>query len=192
MSGTFPSSVGFTGVNFRAVNFNLSSESTSGRVQVRNRGGQKFAFTASFPPMKREDFGPIDGFMAGQSGSLESFQIVIPVISYTSGNASGSVTANGGASAGATSTNIAGLSGIMKAGDVFKFNGHSKVYKVTEDRASSGALNFSPPLVQPVSNGQGITYTAVPFTVRMANDIVEWGADKASHFIFELDLIEAT
>lgn len=190
MSGTFPSSPGFTAVNFRSVNYNLSSTSISGRTQVRGLGSQRWEFTASFPPMDRSEYGPVNGFLISQRGMLESFQIVLPTISTKSGNAAGTLTVNGSISIGATSFTVAGLSGTLKAGDVFKFANHNKVYMITADRTGNGTVTFEPPLQVAVGSGQGVTYNNVPFTVRLNNDVQEFSYAVDNTVAYEIDMIE--
>ncbi len=190
MSGTFPSSPGFTAVNFRTANYNLSSTSLSGRTQVRSLGSQRWEFSVSFPPMDRSEYGPVNAFLVKQRGMLESFQIVLPIISMQSGNASGSKTVNGALSAGATTVNLQGGSGTLKSGDVFKFAGHNKVYMFTADRNGNGNVTFEPPLSASVADGEGIVITNVPFTVRINNDVQEYNYSTDGTVSYEIDMIE--
>ena len=190
MSGTFPSSPGFTSTGFRSTSYNLSSTSVSGRTQVRGIGSQRWEFTASFPPMSRSEYGPINAFLVKQRGMLESFQIVLPIISTQSGDASGSKTANGALSAGATTVNLQGGSGTLKAGDVFKFANHNKVYMFTADRNGNGNVTFEPPLMTSVANGEGLVITSVPFTVRLNNDVQEFNYAVDGTVAYEIDMIE--
>lgn len=190
MSGTFPSSPGFRAINMRGINRNYVSETTSGRRQARNRGGQQWAFTAQFPPMKRSTFNPILAFVTNQDGAFETFQIVLPELSDASGSVSGSVLANGAASIGDTSLNIDGITGTLASGDFFKFANHSKVYMATADRAGAGSLSFKPPLVAAVADNEAITYDSVPFTVRLENDVQEFDGGVGGIYGFELDMVE--
>lgn len=190
MSGTFPSSPGFNAVNFRSVNYNLSSTSLSGRTQVRGLGSQRWEFTAQLPPMSRDEYAPISAFLIRQRGMLESFQIVLPIISDKSGDASGALTCNGGASIGATSFTVAGLTGTLKAGDVLKFNGHSKVYMITADTTGAGSVSFEPPLISAVANAESVLYDDIQFTVRVNNDIQEFAYSLDGTVSYEIDMIE--
>lgn len=190
MSGTFPSSPGFSAVNFRSTNYNLSSTSLSGRTQVRGLGSQRWEFTAQLPNMSRSEYAPISAFLMKQRGMLESFQIVLPIISEKSGSASGSLTCNGGAGIGATSFTVAGLTGDLKAGDVLKFNGHSKVYMITADRSGNGSVSIEPPLISAVTNGEAVSYDDVPFTVRLNNDVQEFPHALDGTVSYEIDMIE--
>jgi hypothetical protein len=188
MSGTFPSSPGFTSTGFRSTSYNLSSTSVSGRTQVRGIGSQRWEFTASFPPMSRDEYGPINAFLLKQRGMLESFQIVLPIISAKASSASGTVT-SGTASIGATACNITGLTGTLKAGDVIKFASHNKVYMLTADRAGDGAIAFEPPLMVAVTAAT-VTYDSVPFTVRLNNDVQEFNYATDGTVSYEIDMIE--
>jgi len=192
MSGALPTTPKFSSLKFRTKNFNLKSESVSGRLQVRAIGGQRFEFTAVYPPMTRADFAPLFAFAMKQRGMADTFTVTPTKISNNSAAASGTVTTSGSTASGATATTITGLTGTLKAGDFFKFATHSKLYMITADRAGNGSLAFEPPLIVTVSTGSGITYTAVPITVRFNGDVQEYSLASDDHLIrYELDLIEA-
>ncbi len=191
MSGTYPSTQSFSAIGFTSVYYNLSSQSISGRTQVRNIGGQRFEFSAEYPPLTRAEFAPIQAFIMAQRGMAETFQIVLPSISSKSGNATGTVRANGAESIGATSVTIDGLTGTLKAGDVIKFNSHSKVYMITADRTGSGSLSIQPALVSAVADDETIAYDSVPFTVRLNNDVQEYNVGLSDLVSYEVDFIEA-
>jgi hypothetical protein len=192
MSGTYPSTPVFSSVGFTSEYFNLSSQTISGRMQVRNIGGQRFRFTASYPPMSRAEFAPVNAFIMSQRGMAETFTIVLPEVSTKGGTATGTLSANANAAIGATSVAVTGISGTLKAGDVIKFANHSKVYMVTADRSGAGTMTFFPGLVSAVVNTEQITYTNVPFTVRLANDVQEFSIGTDLYYSYEVDMIEAT
>jgi len=160
----------------------------SGRTQVRGIGSQRWEFTAVFPPMNRAEYGPINAFLIKQRGMLESFQIVLPIISDKSSSASGTIT-SGTASIGATVCNITGLTGTLKAGDVIKFASHNKVYMLTNDRTGNGTIEFEPQLMAAVTAAT-LTYDSVPFTVRLNNDVQEFNYATDGTVALEIDLIE--
>lgn len=188
MSGAYPTSPVFNAVGFTSQNFNLQSETISGRIQVRNIGGQRFRFTASYPPLSRSEFGPVNAFVMQQRGGAETFTIVLPEVSSTSGTASGSPTGTG--SLGSTSVTVSSLTGTLKAGDVIKFANHSKVYMVVADRSGAGTMTIEPPLKSAVS-ASAITYNNVPFTVRLASPIQEFDIGVEEFYSYEIDMIEA-
>lgn len=191
MSGTYPTSPVFTSANFRSEFFNLSSQTISGRTQVRNIGGQRFTFTAAYPPMTRTEFSPVMGFLMAQRGMAETFTIVLPEVSSSSGSVSVTIAASAAGSIGDTSIAVDGFTGTLKAGDVFKFANHAKVYMATSDLTGSGTLSFQPALISSVSDNEVITHDDVPFTVRLNNDVQEYGIATDLSYSYEVDFIEA-
>jgi hypothetical protein len=191
MSGTYPALPIFASVGFKSVYYNLSSQSLSGRTQVRNIGGQRFEFSASYSRLLRSEFTPVLAFVMSQRGMAETFSIVLPEISSTSGTASGTVRTNGTSPIGDKTIAIDGLTGLLKAGDVIKFASHSKVYMVTQDRSGAGDLSIEPGLEAVVANDTVITYNDVPFLVRLNNDIQEYNIGSASLVDFDVDFIES-
>ena len=121
----------------------------------------------------------------------ETFSIVLPEISSTSGTATGTVRTNGTSPIGDKTIAIDGLTGLLKAGDVIKFASHSKVYMVTQDRSGAGDLSIEPGLEAVVANDTVITYNDVPFLVRLNNDIQEYNIGSASLVDFDVDFIES-
>lgn len=190
MSGTFPSSPGFTATGFRSQNYNLSSTSLSGRTQVRALGSQRWEFTVQLPPMVKSEYRHIDAFIMKQRGMLESFQIVLPIISSKSGTASGTIKTNGAISIGATTFNATGHAGSLHTGDVIKFANHNKVYMITNDVTGHGPVNFEPPVMVAVPNDTTVVYDNVPFTVRMSNDVQEFNYALDGTVSYEIDMIE--
>jgi hypothetical protein len=191
MSGTYPTTPIFNTIGFRSVNYNLSSQSVSGRTQVRNIGGQRFEFSAQYTRMTRSEFAPILVFTMAQRGSAETFTIVLPQISSKSGDASGTILVNGAADIGATTVGVDGVTGTLKAGDMVKFANHSKVYMLTADRAGNGNISIQPALRVAVPNDNAVTFDSVPFTVRLNNDVQEFNLGSASLVDYEIDMIEA-
>jgi hypothetical protein len=191
MSGTYPTTPIFSTIGFRSVNYNLSSQSISGRTQVRNIGGQRFEFSAQYTRMTRSEFAPILVFTMAQRGSAETFTIVLPQISSKSGDASGTILVNGAADIGATTVGVDGVTGTLKAGDMVKFANHSKIYMLTADRAGDGNISIQPALRVAVPNDNAVTFDSVPFTVRLNNDVQEFNLGSASLVDYEIDMIEA-
>lgn len=190
MSGALPTSPAFRSLSVSDRRFNVSSESVSGRTQVRSLGGQRWQLTAVYPPLTRSEFAPVMAFIVSQGGMLGTFTVTPTVLKTSSGSASGSVTTSGSAAIGATSLSVTGLTGSLKAGDFIKFAGHTKVYMLTADRSGNGSISFSPALVGAVANGEAVTYTNVPFTVRLAADVQEFPASTDVTFRYEIDMIE--
>jgi hypothetical protein len=194
MSGTYPTTPVFNSINFSSEQKTITSTTDSGKMFSVQVDGQRFKFSASYPPMTRDEFAPVIAFIMKQRSQKETFQIALPDLKNAKGDVSGVVETNGTASAGDTSVTVDGMTGTLKAGDFIKFNGHSKVYMVVADAtASSGSatLTIEPPLRENLSDNEVVTYDGVEFTVRLTNDVQEFNTGIYSLYRFEVDFIEA-
>ena len=83
----------------------------------------------------------------------------------------------------------------MKAGDLVKFAGDTKVYMVVSDVTADGSneatLTIEPPLRSAISDNAAVTYDGVEFTVRLTSDIQQFTTDNLDTFRYEVDFIEA-
>lgn len=191
---SYPESPVFQAVSFESVNPTLISEAVNGRTQTRQIAGQRWAFSAKYPPMARSDFMPVYAFLMKQRGQLNTFTVTIPIIEDARGTASGTLRANGSASAGATSVTVDGVTGTLVEGDLVKFNGHDKVYMVvahTETTGNTTSITIEPPLRTGVADNEVITYDDVPIKVRLKNDVQSYDLRVDSMFEYEVDFIEA-
>jgi hypothetical protein len=157
---------------------------------VRAIGAQRWEFTAKYTPMTRADFMPVYAFIISQQGQLGTFSIVPPVISSTRGTASGTMLANGAHSIGDTTIAVDGFTGIIRAGDFIKFGTHSKVYMVTADLNGAGTLNIEPGLVASIADNAQVVYNSVTFTMRISNDVQEFGLSGYEKYGYEIDMVE--
>ena len=157
--------------------------------------GQRFKFSATYPPMRRSDFAPVIAFIMKQRSQKETFQIALPDLKNAKGDVSGTVLVNTAHSAGDTTIDIDGMTGTIKAGDFVKFAGDSKVYMVVSDATADGSneatLTIEPPLRNDLSDNAAVTYDGVEFTVRLTNDIQQFNTDDLDLYKFEVDFIEA-
>jgi len=198
MSGTFPSSPAPSSVSISSNQNTIVSTTVSGRRQARQIDGQRFRLTLKFPVMSRSEFAPILAFIMKQRSQLESFQFTPPTVDDSLGTANTVISVNGAVSAGATSCSIDGmgnnLTGVLKAGDFFRFTGQNKVYMCVADVSSNGSgagtLTFEPPLRSNVADNAILIYSNVDFTVGLTNDIQEFNIGTENYFRYELDLIE--
>ena len=194
MAGTYPTTPVFNAINFSSEQKTITSTTDSGKMFSVQVDGQRFKFSASYPPMNRSEFAPVYAFIMKQRSQKETFQIALPDLKNANGDVSGVVSTNGTASAGDTSVAVDGMTGTLKAGDFVKFNGHSKVYMVVADvtaSAGSATLTIEPPLRENLSDNEVVTYDGVEFTVRLTNDIQEFNTGIYSLYRFEVDFIEA-
>lgn len=187
MSGTYPYSPEFSSVDFRVNTPTQTSETVNGRKLRAGFGTSFYTFTGKYSSLTPSQVAPITAFIAEQYGMVESFQIVLPKISYNKAadyaQAVGNVKVKTAASKGVYSVALKGLGAsktVMKAGDFFKFNnaGHTKVYMCTNDLVSNSGgeatIYFSGKLTVNVAVDDVLTINAVPFTVILDQDADEW------------------
>jgi hypothetical protein len=179
MAGTYPQTVAFETVNFRINTPTLVSETLVGKQRRVGLGISYYTFTAKYSNVTAYDMGEVLGFVAKQYGPLESFQIALPRISYTksTNQTATTVSTSAAATTGQNSVSVTGVASgkeLLKAGDYFKFNNHSKVYMCVNDWSAGQQLFFSGSLVADVPSGTQLTINAVPFTVIMDNEIQEY------------------
>jgi hypothetical protein len=195
MSGTYPTSPEFRSMNFSSEQKTKTSTTDSGKIFSTQVDGQKFKFSATYPPMSRSDFAPVLAFIMKQRTQKETFQISLPDLKNAKGNVSGSVLVKNAHTAGDTTITVDAMTGTLKAGDFVKFAGDTKVYMVVSDVTADGSneatLTIEPPLRSAISDNASVTYDGVEFTVRLTNDLQQFSTDDLDTFRFEVDFIEA-
>jgi hypothetical protein len=195
MSGTYPTSPEFRSINFSSEQKTKTSTTDSGKIFSTQVDGQKFKFSATYPPMSRSDFAPVLAFIMKQRTQKETFQISLPDLKNAKGNVSGSVLVKNAHTAGDTTITVDAMTGTLKAGDFVKFAGDTKVYMVVSDVTADGSneatLTIEPPLRSAISDNASVTYDGVEFTVRLTNDLQQFSTDDLDTFRFEVDFIEA-
>ena len=194
MSGTYPTSPEFSSIGFSSEQKTITSTTDSGKMFAVQVDGQRWKFSASYPPMSRADFSPVYAFIMKQRSQKETFQIALPDLKNAKGDVSGTITVSGSHSAGDTTIDITGITGTIKAGDFVKF-GHDKVYMVvadaTGDVSNNATITIEPPLRTALSNAESVTYDGVEFTVRLTNDVQQFNTGDIDTYRFEVDFIEA-
>lgn len=195
MSGTYPTTPEFRSLNFSSEQKTLTSTTDSGKMFSTQVDGQRFKFSATYPPMSRSDFAPVYAFIMKQRSQKETFQISLPDIKNAKGNVSGTVLVNNSHTAGNTTITVDAMTGTLKAGDLVQFAGHNKVYMIVADATADGSneatLTIEPPLRSAISDNAVVTYDGIEFTVRLTNDIQQFATDDIDTFKFEVDFIEA-
>lgn len=194
MSGTYPTTPEFSSIGFSSEQKTITSTTDSGKMFAVQIDGQRFKFSASYPPMNRSEFAPVIAFVMKQRSQKETFQIALPDLKNAKGDVSGTVLVNGSHSAGDTTIDVDGMTGTLKAGDFVKFGGDTKVYMVVSDAtavAGAATLTIEPPLRSALSNDASVTYDGVEFTVRLTNDIQQFNTGDLDLYRFEVDFIEA-
>ena len=194
MSGTYPTTPEFSSIGFSSEQKTITSTTDSGKMFAVQIDGQRFKFSASYPPMNRSEFSPVIAFVMKQRSQKETFQIALPDLKNAKGDVSGTVLVNGSHSAGDTTIDVDGMTGTIKAGDFVKFGGDTKVYMVVSDAtavAGAATLTIEPPLRSALANDDSVTYDGVEFTVRLTNDIQQFNTGDLDLYRFEVDFIEA-
>ncbi len=194
MSGTYPTTPEFRSIGFSSEQKTITSTTDSGKMFAVQVDGQRFKFSASYPPMNRSDFAPVLAFVMKQRSQKETFQISLPDLKNAKGDVSGTVLVNGSHSAGDTTIDVDGMTGTIKAGDFVKFAGDTKVYMVVSDAtavAGAATLTIEPPLRSAIADDAAVTYDGVEFTVRMTSDIQQFNTSDLDLYRFEIDFIEA-
>ena len=195
MSGTYPTSPEFRSIRFKSEQKTKTSTTESGKMFSTQVDGQRFKFSATYPPMSRSDFAPVLAFIMKQRSQKETFQISLPDLKNAKGNVSGSVLVKNAHTAGDTTITVDAMTGTLKSGDLVKFAGDTKVYMVVSDVTADGSneatLTIEPPLRSAISDNASVTYDGVEFTVRLTNDLQQFSTDDLDTFRFEVDFIEA-
>ena len=185
MSGTYPYSPEFSSVDFKINTPTQTSETVNGRKLRAGFGTSFYTFAGKYASLTPGQVAPITAFIAEQYGMVESFQIVLPRISYNKAadyaQAVGNAKVKTAAAKGVYSVALKGLGvskAVMKAGDFFKFANHTKVYMCTNDLTSNSSgeatIYFSGKLTANVAVDEVLTITAVPFTVILDQEADEW------------------
>ena len=197
--GNFPSSPGFSAANFKQNTITKRTQTSSGRQIRSTNASTLWSSTLVFPIMDQSEFRPIQAFIALSQGSLNEFDIVLPIISQSrSENAEMSYsTVDGAHSAGDTTINISTAlnnQNVLKAGDVVRFANHTKVYMVTTDintdSAGDAVLNIQPALVEALVDTESITTTNVPFRMVLSADEQEFNYRTDGLVSYEIDVEE--
>ena len=198
MSGSFPTSPGFSALNFQNVRPTLVNQSLSGRRAVRQIGSQYFMFTVSMPSMNQDNAMDIFAFLQKQKGSFESFQIKIPLQNRGAEKSSTAVKVVGSHSATDSTIALDGFSastsGVLKAGDLIKFAGHTKVYMVQSDIDSDGSgaatVLIEPGIVTTLADNEVVTMNQPDITVYLTSEDIMYSVDRNSIFNISFDVRE--
>ncbi len=196
---SYPTTPVWEAVNLESDSPTLVSTTVSGRMQSRKIAGQRWAFTASYPPMTRADFMPVWAYIVSKRGQYSTFTVIPPIIGNARGVATGTPLVNGAQSVGDTTIVTDGwtvsTTGIMKAGDFIKFSGHDKVYMVVSDANSDGSgnttLTIEPQIITALSDNETITVNNVPFTMRLDKDAQEYKMGTNQFVKFDVDFVES-
>lgn len=203
--GYFPTSPGFTAINFKQNNQIKRTVTASGRTIRATNSTTIWSGVLGYPPMTLGEWLPIQGFIARANGGLNEFDVVMPTISQNSLGLTGlNITVASSAAAGTTSVSIENgpsATKILNPGDIIRFPNHTKVYMVTDnngvttDVSGLATINFEPALITAVdvpgdSAGEIILTDEVPFRMALTNAVQEFGYRTDGLVGYELDVSE--
>jgi hypothetical protein len=166
-----------TTIDFKVVTPTITSETNSGKKRRVGQGISYYTWTLKYPPLTPREVGPINGFVAFTQGPLYSFEIVLPEISYSKCLSNpANIILSTSIPIGTMRANVSCGSGnveVIRAGDYFKFNNHSKVYQAAincnSDATGNAVLFFGSPTVSNVASATTLIVNAVPFTAIIDN-----------------------
>jgi hypothetical protein len=196
MSGQFP-----TDPNFRSLVFTdnrpiLLNQTLSGKKSARQIGAQYFSFTVQMPPVDQLKAQEIFAFLSKQKGGFENFTIAAPLDNKGNSHSETDILVNGATSAGASAVPMDGFSHTnhaLRAGDLIKFAGHTKVYMVQDEVTASGGsatVNIQPNLVANVADNEAVTTNKPLFNVYLANDEIRYTTDISGFYNISFDVRE--
>ena len=135
----FPTDPNFSSINFRDNRPTLLNQTLSGKKSARQIGSQYFSFTVQMPPLQQEKAQEIFAFLQKHKGAILNFKIQAPLDNLGASKNEADILVNTAHSAGAETVNMDGFSattGVLKAGDLIKFENHSKVHLKNQDQTS--------------------------------------------------------
>ena len=196
MSGQFP-----TDPNFRSLVFTdnrpiLLNQTLSGKKSARQIGAQYFSFTVQMPPVDQLKAQEIFAFLSKQKGGFENFTIAAPLNNKGNSHSETDILVNGATSAGASAVPMDSFSHTnhaLRAGDLIKFAGHTKVYMVQDEVTASGGsatVNIQPNLVANVADNEAVTTNKPLFNVYLANDEIRYTTDISGFYNISFDVRE--
>lgn len=196
MAGQFP-----TDPNFRSLVFTdnrpvLVNQTLSGKKSARQIGAQYFSFTVQMPPVDQLKAQEIFAFLSKQKGGYENFTIQAPLNNKGTSKNETDILVNGATSAGASAVPMDGFSHTnhaLRAGDLIKFAGHSKVYMVQDEVTASGGsatVNIQPNLVANVADNEAVTTNKPLFNVYLQNDEIRYTTDISGFYNISFDVRE--
>lgn len=196
MSGQFPTDPNFKSLVFTDNRPILLNQTLSGKKSARQIGAQYFSFTVQMPPVDQLKAQEIFAFLSKQKGGYENFTIAAPLNNKGTSHSETDILVNGATSAGASAVPMDGFSHTnhaLRAGDLIKFAGHSKVYMVQDEVTASGGgatVNIQPNLVANVANNEAVTTNKPLFNVYLANDEIRYTTDTSGFYNISFDVRE--
>ena len=203
---------GFASVKFTSEQPVSISRTNSGRVISRAIVGHRWKINISYNPMTREEFEPVYSFLLEKRGRLKPFFISLPQYNSPRTSTSGTISVDGGITAGASNFKVDGfgsVTGGLRPGDMFNFNSsnsnHKKAYQITRVLTNSDYLTggtqpasderiyyVTPPIEKAVEDNATINYGSnTLIRVVQTADVQEYNLGTNNLYEFSLSLEEA-
>jgi hypothetical protein len=192
-----------TNPNFRSLNFKnnrptLLNQTLSGRRQVRQIGSQYFSFTVQMPPLQQDKAQEVFAFLQKQKGSFGDFTIGAPLDNLGAAKAETDIQVVGSHIAGDASINLDGFTAsqqnALKAGDLVRFDNHSKVYMVTDniDAEADGTLTLTiePNLVASLADNEEVIVNKPNFKVYLESNEIMYSTNASGLYNISFDVRE--
>ena len=192
-----PTIINPTSVTLSAVQPTRISVSHSLKRQARSSNAHRWTLKFSYTLLPRAYLTQFYAFLLNLRGQADTFTTVLPGHTAPQGSWAGSAVVNGASQTGAT-VNLGGFTasqtGIVKAGDLLQFAGHTKVYMATADANSDGsghaAVSIRPALMVSPANSEAVTSSNVAFTVALASDSMDTSIQAGPLYALNIDMVE--
>lgn len=173
MAGQFPTALNDLTATWEVISYQPSffSTSQSGRDTSRLSAGHKWQIKITPHDLRSSELAAFEAFLMRQKGRHSAFTLALPGYAPL-GTVNGLPTVTS-----VTDDNTVVLGGFnsgdeIKAGDLFTFAGHTKMYKCVIDASeSAGALTcvFEPALIATPAALEAVEFNSPVFTMR--NDL---------------------
>jgi len=201
----FPPMFQTANVTLKSTQPTRVSVSHSLRQQSRTTGAQRWALQLTLPPLTKAQFMPYFSFLLAHRGQADPFTIVVPTLTeplsqlgnnlivFNPGEIYDPTLAFKGRSL-VICSDASIFEHRVKAGDLIKFAGHSKVYMVTADGININAvltqITIEPALLVPIAHAEVVSFSRVPFTVVNVSDSLSSSISAGPFYSLSLDLVE--
>lgn len=198
MSGAFPTSPKFRALEFKNVRPVIMNHSLSGRRVARQIGSQYFTFTVQMPPLQYDNAMDVFAFLQKQKGGFETFTIQYPTDNRGADKTETDIQVVSAHSASDGTIDLDGFStstsGVLKAGDLISFAGHSKVYMVQADVDSDGTgaatVLIEPNLATTLADNEAVTVNKPSFTVYLTSEEILFTTDPSGFYSIQFEVRE--
>jgi hypothetical protein len=200
-----PSGVDIAAIDFISNQPTVSTQSLSGRQQVRSFGGQFWSARVSMNLMSKRDLRKVYGFLIKQRGAFETFTIAPHPTTQVGGfdgatfiqaSTTEDISATSTTAQKALGSTSVELTNVNKffAGDMIKFSnsGHTKAYMITQDQGADNTIFFEPGLVKAIADTDNVlSGSNFELTCRLVGDQINYELNESGFGTIEFDIVEA-